>query len=87
LIYLTEKGHEFKFQKPKDIDIFDCLSNDEKEEFNHCLDLISKELHNRIKTENPEKYEKMLKHRKEVFKKFFGDDGDYKEWFRLLKNK
>ena len=87
LIYLTDKGREFRFQKPKDIDIFNCLSDSQKEEFNNCLDLISRELHSRQRREDPEKFEKMLQHRKKVFEKVFGDEIDLKEWFRLLNDK
>ncbi|WP_298501602.1 MarR family winged helix-turn-helix transcriptional regulator [uncultured Methanobrevibacter sp.] len=84
LIYLTDKGRDVKFKKPKDIDIFDCLDESQKEIFDECLNLISKELHERLKADNPEKYAKMLQERKEVLKKYFDCDITQSEWYRLL---
>ncbi|MBQ6099371.1 MAG: MarR family transcriptional regulator [Methanobrevibacter sp.] len=84
LIYLTDKGKEYKFQKSKDIDIFDCLDENQKESFDECLNLISKELHERMKAENPEKYDEMLECRKEVLKKYFDCDITQSEWYQLL---
>ena len=84
LIYLTDKGREFRPPKPKDLDIFDCLSEDEKENLDNYLDLIAHELHEKFKNENPEKYEKMLKHKQEVLKKYFDCDEIKGEWFKLI---
>lgn len=84
LIYLTDKGHDFKPPKPKDMDIFDCLDETEKEDLNRYLDLIAREFHQKLKSENPEKYEKMLNHRKEVFEKYFNCNIKQTEWFELI---
>ena len=73
LIYLTKKGHEFEFLKPKDVDIFDCLNNHEKDELYECLNKILVEYHEKIKSENPEKFERIYKHRKAILKKYFDD--------------
>lgn len=78
LIYLTKKGHEFKPPMPKDLDIFDCLTSSEKEELDKYLTLICHEFHNRLKQEDPEKFEKMHKQRKEFLKKYCGDDEYFK---------
>lgn len=80
LIYLTDKGREFKPKPPKDLDIFDCLSENEKEEFDKYLTLIAKEFQEKMRNENPEKFEKMMKHRQEIINKYF-DGND--EMFRL----
>lgn len=84
LIYLTEKGIEFRPPKPKDLDIFDCLNENEKEDLNKYLNLIAKEMHNKFRQENPEKYEKMLIHRQEVFEKYFNCDLKETEWFKII---
>lgn len=87
LIYLTEKGKKVKPPKPKDLDIFDCLSNDEKDNLNRYLDLIATEIHNKFKSKNPEEYEKMLKQKEKIFGKYFNCENKKTEWFRLIENK
>lgn len=84
LIYLTDKGHEFKPPKPKDLDVFDCLDEKQKENLENYLDLIAIEIHNKFKAESPEEYEAMLNNRKEVFEKYFDCDMNHPEWFGLL---
>ncbi|MBR0271896.1 MAG: MarR family transcriptional regulator [Methanobrevibacter sp.] len=84
LIYLTDKGREFEFIKLKDVDIFNCLNEKEKEEFNEYLNRVTLTYHNKLKNENPE-FEKMFKHRQELFKKHFGDINPDETWF-LNKN-
>ena len=84
LIYLTKKGREFKPPKPKDLDIFDCLDENEKENLDKYLTLIAKEMHNKLRDENPEKYEMMVKHRQEVFEKYFNCDFKETEWFKII---
>ena len=56
LIYLTPKGREFKCEKPKDIDIFNCLNDTQKEELDKYLTLIIDELNEKISREDPEKF-------------------------------
>ena len=82
LVYLTKKGSDFRFETPKDLDIFDCLSETQKENLDEYLSLITDELNEKFKNENPEKYEKMLRHRQEVFKKYFDCEND--EWFNII---
>lgn len=53
LIYLTSKGREFKCEKPIDIDIFDCLDNNQKEELDKYLTLIIDELNGKMSKEIP----------------------------------
>jgi len=68
LIYLTEKGRNIRPEPPKDLDVFDCLNEMEKETLDEYLTRISMELNKRMKNENPEKYEKMIKYHQELFK-------------------
>ena len=86
LIKLTEKGKEIKFNKPKDIDIFDILMDDEKVELNKLLNKLTMELHNKLKEEDPEKYEKMNEHRQKVLKKHFDCKNMGEEWFNIFRN-
>lgn len=86
LIYLTDKGHEFRPPKPKDLDIFDCLTESQKRNLDEYLDLIASEIHYKFRCENPEKYEHMVKHKKEVIEKYFDCDSKKVEWFRLIEN-
>ena len=87
LIYLTEKGRRAKPPKPKDLDIFDCLSDDEKENLDRYLDLIATEIHNKFRSENPKEYEKMIRQKEELFGKYFNCSSEKTEWFRLIENR
>lgn len=87
LVYLTEKGRKIRPPKPKDLDVFDCLSDSEKENLNSYLDLIATEIHNKFRSENPEEYEKMLQQKEKLFGKYFNCNDKKAEWFRLIENK
>lgn len=87
LIYLTDKGREYKFKSPEGLDIFDCLDDGQKESLNQCLDLISEEIHERFKKENPEKYENILKKRNEIIEKYFDGNFDDEKWCNLFDKK
>ncbi len=84
LIELTEEGRNLKFKYPEDIDIFDTLSDEEKDLLNDYLNRLILELHDKFMEENPEKYEKILKNRKEIFEKYFKNDKHHEEWVRLM---
>lgn len=83
LVELTEKGRALEFENNEDIDIFDALSQEEKEKLNEYLNTIMGELHKKFKEENPEKYEKIIKNRQEIFEKYFKDDYN-REWLELI---
>ena len=74
LVELTEKGRNLEFKDHKDIDIFDSLSEEEKENMNDYLNRLILYIHDKFKEEEPEKYEKIIKNRKEIFEKYFKDD-------------
>ena len=84
LVELTEDGRSLEFKNHEDVDIFDTLSEEEKENLNEYLNRLTIALHNKFKEENPEKYEKIIKHRKEIFEKYFKEDNPNEEWLQLM---
>ena len=56
------------------------LSEEEKENLNEYLNRLTVALHNKFKEENPEKYEKLIRNRKEIFEKYFKEDNPNEEW-------
>ena len=89
LVELTEEGRDLEFKNHEDIDIFDTLSEDEKENLNEYLNRLTVALHKKFKKENPEKYEKIIKNRKEIFEKYFKEFNPNDEWMEFMncKNK
>ena len=84
LVELTEDGRSLEFKNHEDVDIFDTLSEEEKENLNEYLNRLTIALHNKFKEENPEKYEKIIKHRKEIFEKYFKEYNPNEEWMQFL---
>ena len=84
LVELTEEGRALEFKNHEDIDIFDTLSEDEKENLNEYLNRLTVALHKKFKKENPEKYEKIIKNRQEIFEKYFKEDNPNEEWMQLM---
>ena len=84
LVELTEEGRAIEFKNREDIDIFDTLSEEEKENLNEYLNRLTVSLHNKFKEENPERYEKIIKHRKEIFEKYFKEYNPNEEWMQFL---
>lgn len=84
LVELTEDGRSLEFKNHEDVDIFDTLSEEEKENLNEYLNRLTVALHNKFKEENPEKYEKLIRNRKEIFEKYFKEDNPNEEWFQLV---
>ena len=89
LVELTEEGRAIEFKNHEDIDIFDTLSKEEKEDLNEYLNRLTITLHKKFKEENPERYEKIIKNRKEIFEKYFKEFNPNDEWmdFMNCKNK
>ena len=89
LVELTEEGRAIKFKNHEDIDIFDTLSKEEKENLNEYLNRLTITLHKKFKEENPERYEKIIKNRKEIFEKYFKEFNPNDEWMEFMncKNK
>ena len=84
LIKLTEKGKKYKILNNINIKIFDCLTDNEKENFNIYLDKILFKLHEDLKKENPEKFKKIHNKRQELFKKHFNTH-ETNQWFKIIK--
>ena len=84
LIELTEEGRALEFKAHADIDIFDSLNNEEKENLNLYLNHLTLAIHDKFKKEDPERYAKIIKNRKEIFEKYFKDDNSKKEWLELI---
>ena len=84
LVELTEEGRAIEFKNHEDIDIFDTLSEEEKENLNEYLNRLTIALHNKFKEENPEKYEEIIKHRKEIFEKYFKEYNPNEEWMQFM---
>ena len=84
LVELTEDGRAIEFKNHEDTDIFDTLSEEEKENLNEYLNRLTIALHNKFKEENPEKYEKIIKHRKEIFEKYFKEYNPNEEWMQFM---
>ena len=89
LVELTEDGRSLEFKNHEDVDIFDTLSEEEKENLNEYLNRLTVALHKKFKEENPEKYEKIIKNRKEIFEKYFKEFNPNDEWMEFMncKNK
>lgn len=84
LVELTEEGRALEFKNHEDIDIFDSLSDEEKENLNEYLNRLTMALHNKFREEDPERYAKIIKNRKEIFEKYFKDDNHNEEWLELI---
>ena len=84
LVELTEEGRAIEFKNHEDIDIFDSLNEEEKKALNEYLNRLTMALHNKFKEENPEKYEKLIKNRKEIFEKYFKEDNPNEEWMQFM---
>ena len=84
LVELTEDGRSLEFKNHEDVDIFDTLSEEEKENLNEYLNRLTVALHNKFKEENPEKYEKLIRNRKEIFEKYFKEHNPNEEWMELM---
>ena len=88
LIKLTEKGHNYEI-KPSSVDynLFDCLEENQKEEFDKYLNTIIHELLNNIKQENPEKFEKMTQKRNQLIQELFEKNKEEMFWFDMIEEK
>ena len=84
LVELTEAGRSLEFKNHEDVDIFDTLSEEEKENLNEYLNRLTIALHNKFKEENPEKYEKLIRNRKEIFEKYFKEYNPNEEWMQFM---
>ena len=87
LIKLTEKGHNYAIKPSVDYNLFDCLEENQKEEFDKYLNTIIHELLNNIKQENPEKFEKMTQKRNQLIQELFEKNKEEMLWFDMIEEK
>ena len=87
LIKLTEKGHNYEIKPSVDYNLFDCLEENQKEEFDKYLNTIIHELLNNIKQENPEKFEKMTQKRNQLIQELFEKNKEEMLWFDMIEEK
>ena len=83
LVKLTEKGRDFTIRPSVNYRIFDCLDNEQKQEFDSYLNSIINEVIHDIEKENPEKFKKISQKRNELIKELFDDEYNY--WFDMIK--
>ena len=84
LVKLTEKGRDFTIEPSVDYDIFDCLDETQKQDFDDHLNSIITEILEDIKKENPEKFENLSQKRNELIKKLFNSDENDQYWFNMI---
>ena len=79
VVKLTEKGREV--EQPATgaatLDMFDCLSEDEKKAFGEYLDKMIAYVGSEIGRHGDEDFDAMLRKREKTFKKFFGEEGPF----------
>lgn len=84
LIKLTEKGRAFRLKPSVDYKLFDCLNNNQKQEFDSHLNSIIEEILKDIEKENPEKFENMTQKRNDLIKELLGNDENNQYWFNVI---
>ena len=83
IINLTEKGRNYKIKSSVGYDIFDCLDDDQKQDMDEYFNKVIYELRELIQKENPEKFDKQYKRRKELLQDILSrQDNIY--WFNLI---
>lgn len=87
LIKLTEKGRNYEIKPSVDYNLFDCLEDNQKEEFDKYLNKIIHELLNNIKQENPEKFKKMTQKRNQLIQELFEKNKEEMYWFDTIEEK
>lgn len=83
LVKLTEEGQNFTIESSVNYKIFDCLEDNQKEEFDTYLNSIIHQALKDIEKENPNKFKKLAQERNLLAKELF-DDKNEKYWFDLI---
>ena len=84
LVKLTEKGKNVVIEPSVDYNIFDCLNNTQKHDFNNCLNSIISEIFEHIRKENPKKFEMISQKRNELIRELFDNNYDEMYWFNMI---
>ena len=83
IINLTEKGRNYKIKPSVGYDIFDCLDDDQKQDMDEYFNKVIYELRELVQKEDPEKFDKQYKRRKELLQDILSrQDNIY--WFNLI---
>ena len=85
LVRLTEKGRNVTIEPSVDYSIFDCLKEDQKQEFDDYLNSIIHEILEDIKKDNPQKFEKASQKRNNLIKELFDSSDEDMFWFNMIK--
>ncbi|WP_067042285.1 MarR family winged helix-turn-helix transcriptional regulator [Methanobrevibacter sp. YE315] len=84
LVKLTEKGQNVIIEPSVDYNIFDCLDNNQKQEFDSYLNSIIYEILKDIKKDNPKKFEKTTQKRNNLIKELFNSSNEDMFWFNMI---
>ena len=86
LVKLTEKGRNHVLKPSIDYDLFDCLDDSQKQDFDSCLNSIINEMLEDFKRDNPEKFDEISKKRNQLIKELFDDDSS-NFWYSVIESK
>ena len=85
LVKLTDKGHNYVLKPSIDYKIFDCLDDNQKQDFDSYLNLIIREILEDLKKDNPEKFDKLSKKRNQLIKELFNDNSS-NFWYSMIES-
>ena len=85
LVKLTDKGHNYVLKPSIDYNLFDCLDDNQKQDFNLYLNLIIYETLEDLKKDNPEKFDKPSKKRNQLIKELFNDNSS-NFWYSMIES-
>ena len=86
LVKLTEKGRNYVLKPSIDYNLFDCLDDSQKQDFDSCLNSIINEMLDDFKRDNPEKFDEISKKRNQLIKELFDDDSS-NFWYSVIESK
>jgi DNA-binding MarR family transcriptional regulator len=84
LIKLTEKGNNHVLKSSINYDLFNCLDENQKRDFDSYLNLIIREVYDDLIRDNPEKFKNMSQERNQLIKELFDDDSSF--WFNVIES-
>ena len=85
LVKLTYKGHNYVLKPSIDYKIFDCLDDNQKQDFDSYLNLIIREILEDLKKDNPEKFDKLSKKRNQLIRELFNDNSS-NFWYSMIES-
>lgn len=85
LVKLTDKGHNHVLKPSIDYKLFDCLDDNQKQDFDSYLNLIIREILEDLKKDNPEKFDKLSKKRNQLIRELFNDNSS-NFWYSMIES-